>query len=137
MTKPVQEPFKTPLYDTHVEMGGRMVEFAGYMLPVQYPTGPTAEHFAVRTAAGLFDIDHMGQFELTGPDAGLFLQYIQVWDIDSMADYDAHYSLLLYGDGTVVDDIFIYRLPQRWFIAVNASNRAKDFAWLEANAHWL
>ena len=134
MSKPEPQPLKTPLYDTHVEMGGRMVEFAGYLLPVQYPTGPTAEHAAVRNAAGLFDIDHMGQFELTGPDADLFLQYIQPWDIDQMQPLDAHYSLLLYHDGTVVDDIFIYRLPTRWFIAVNASNRAKDFAWLEANA---
>lgn len=128
------EPKRTPLYDTHVALGGRMVEFAGYSLPVQYPSGPIAEHQAVRTAAGLFDIDHMGQFELGGPDADAFLQYIQVFDIDEMKLYDAHYSLLLYGDGTVVDDIFLYRLPDRWFIAVNASNRAKDFAWLQANA---
>jgi len=129
------EPLKTPLHDTHVAMGGRMVEFAGYMLPVQYPSGPMVEHTAVRTAAGLFDIDHMGQFELTGPDADLFLQQVQVWDIRQMQVNDAHYSLLLYADGTIVDDIFLYRLPDRWFIAVNASNRAKDFAWLEANRH--
>ena len=124
---------RTPLYDRHVAMGGRMVEFAGWELPVQYPAGPTAEHHAVRTAAGLFDIDHMGQFELRGPDADLFLQFIQVWDIEKMADYEAHYSLLLYDDGTVVDDIFLYRLPDRWFIAVNAGNRHKDLAWLQAN----
>jgi len=124
---------RTPLYDRHVAMGGRMVEFAGWELPVQYPAGPTAEHHAVRTAAGLFDIDHMGQFELRGPDADLFLQLIQVWDIEKMAPYEAHYSLLLYDDGTVVDDIFLYRLPERWFIAVNAGNRQKDLAWLQAN----
>jgi aminomethyltransferase len=111
-----------------------MVEFAGYALPVQYPTGPLAEHHAVRTAAGLFDIDHMGQFELSGPDADLFLQLVQVWDIDLMAANEAHYSLLLYHDGTVVDDIFLYKLPGRWLIAVNAANRAKDFAWLEAQS---
>ena len=69
MAKAEQQPLKTPLYDSHVEMGGRMVEFAGYLLPVQYPTCPTLEHAAVRNAAGLFDIDHMGQFELTGPVA--------------------------------------------------------------------
>jgi aminomethyltransferase len=115
-------------------MGGRMVEFAGYELPVQYPTGPTLEHHAVRNAAGLFDIDHMGQFELTGPDSVAFLQRVQVWDVEQMAVYDAHYSLLLYADGTVVDDIFLYRLPHRWLIAVNASNRAKDFAWLQTHA---
>jgi aminomethyltransferase len=126
---------RTPLYDTHVAMGGRMVEFAGYELPVQYPTGPLAEHHAVRTTAGLFDIDHMGQFELTGPDADLFLQLVQVWDIEQMATGEAHYSLLLYGDGTVVDDIFLYKLRDRWLIAVNASNRAKDFEWMNAQAN--
>lgn len=131
MAAKAAEPRRTPLYDTHVAMGGRMVEFAGYLLPVQYPTGPMAEHTAVRTAAGLFDIDHMGQFELTGPDADVFLQRVQVWDIEQMEPLDAHYSLLLYHDGTVVDDIFLYRLPDRWFIAVNAANREKDFAWLE------
>ena len=111
---------RTPLYATHVALGGRMVEFAGYELPVQYPTGPIAEHNAVRSAAGLFDIDHMGQFELSGPDADLFLQLVQVYDIDQMAINDAHYSLLLYEDGTVVDDIFLYRLSGSWLIAVNA-----------------
>ena len=125
---------KTPLYETHLALGGRIVDFAGWALPVQYPTGPTTEHQAVRNAAGIFDISHMGQFELKGADADLFLQYVQVWDIAQMVDYEAHYSLLLYTDGTIVDDIFIYRLPARWLIVVNASNRAKDLAWLQANA---
>lgn len=125
---------KTPLYDTHVALDGRMVDFAGWALPVQYPSGPTTEHHAVRNDAGLFDISHMGQFELTGLDADVFLQYIQVWDIATMQEYEAHYSLLLYGDGTVVDDIFLYRLPERWLIVVNAANREKDLAWLQANA---
>lgn len=124
---------KTALYETHVALGGRMVEFAGWALPVQYPTGPIAEHQAVRTAAGLFDIDHMGQFELHGPDATAFLQHVQVWDVASMSSFEAHYSLLLYNDGTLVDDIFLYRLPDRWFIVVNAGNRAKDLAWLQSH----
>ena len=125
---------RTRLYETHVALGGRMVDFAGWELPVQYPTGPSAEHQAVRTAAGLFDIDHMGQFKLTGPDADAYLQHIQVYDIDQMQPWDAHYSLLLYADGTIVDDIFLYRLPDQWFIAVNAGNRTKDFAWMQAHA---
>ncbi len=124
----------TPLYETHLALGGRMVEFAGYALPVQYPTGPLAEHNAVRSAAGLFDIDHMGQFEISGPDAERFLQWVQVYDIDQMAALDAHYSLLLYADGTVVDDIFLYKLNARWLMAVNAANRAKDWAWLQAQS---
>ena len=126
---------RTHLYDTHVEMGGRMVPFAGYELPVQYPTGPLAEHEAVRTAAGLFDIDHMGQFRAVGPEADLFLQYIQTCDVSQIAVGDAHYGLLTYADGTIVDDIFLYHLPDYWMIAVNADNRAKDWTWMNAQAH--
>lgn len=125
---------RTPLYDTHVALGGRMVEFAGYELPVQYPAGPIAEHNAVRTAAGLFDIDHMAQFEVRGPDAERYLQAVQPWDIAQMQEYEAHYSLLCYADGTLVDDIFIYRLPEHWFVVVNAANRQKDYAWMQAHA---
>ena len=128
---------RTPLYDIHVALGGRMVEFAGYELPVQYPTGPMVEHHAVRTAAGLFDIDHMGQFEVSGPDADAFLQRVQVWDIDQMRLLDAHYSLLLYADGTIVDDIFLYKLEGRWLVIVNAANRAKDWEWLQAHVGGL
>ena len=124
---------RTNLYETHLSLGGRMVDFAGWELPVQYPTGPIQEHHAVRSAAGLFDIDHMGQFELSGPDAEAFLQFVQVADIAVMDVMDARYSLLTYGDATIVDDIFIYRLPERWLIVVNAGNRSKDFAWLSAH----
>jgi aminomethyltransferase len=112
-----------------------MVEFAGWELPVQYPTGPTVEHLAVRTAAGLFDIDHMGQIEVRGPDAEPFLQMIQTWDVSRMALHEAHYGLLTYSDGTLVDDIFLYRLPERWLVIVNAGNRTKDMAWMEAHTH--
>lgn len=125
---------RTPLYERHVAMGGRMVPFAGYELPVQYPSGPTAEHEAVRTAAGLFDIDHMGQFRIFGPDAEAFLQYVQPRDIAAMAVGDAEYSFLCYEDGTFVDDIFIYRLPQAWYVVVNAANRDKDLFWLDTHA---
>lgn len=125
---------RTPLYDRHVAMGGRMVPFAGYELPVQYPTGPLAEHHAVRTAAGLFDIDHMGQLQVTGPDAEAFLQYVQPRDISEMEVWAAEYSFLCYADGTFVDDIFIYRLPDQWFVVVNASNRQKDLFWLDTLA---
>ena len=126
---------RTLLYETHVALQGRMVPFAGWELPVQYPTGPLAEHNAVRTAAGVFDIDHMGQFSLTGPDADRFLQFVQVYDTIQMQVWDAHYSLLCYEDGAIVDDIFLYRLPEGWMIAVNAGNRAKDLAWLQAHSH--
>lgn len=126
---------RTHLYDTHVEMGGRMVPFAGYELPVQYPTGPLTEHEAVRTAAGLFDIDHMGQFRVDGPEADLFLQYIQTCDVSQVGVGDAHYGLLTYADGTIVDDIFLYHLLDHWMVVVNADNRAKDWTWMNAQAH--
>ena len=104
---------QTRLYDRHVELGGRMVPFADYELPVQYTAGPNAEHRSVRTAAGVFDIDHMGQFALSGEDALSFLQYVQVADVSSVKEWEARYSLLCYEDGTIVDDIFIYRLPEK------------------------
>ncbi len=126
---------QTRLYNRHVALGGRMVPFADYELPVQYDAGPNAEHRSVRTAAGVFDIDHMGQFSLTGEDALPFLQYVQVADVESLAEWEARYSLLCYDDGTIVDDIFIYRLPEKWLIVVNAANREKDFTWLQSFTH--
>ena len=126
---------RTALYDEHVRLHGRIVPFAGWELPVQYDDlGPTVEHHAVRTAAGLFDIDHMGQVEVRGPDALPFLQRIQVGDLSDMAVLDARYSLLCYADGGIVDDIFVYRLGEhRWWVVINASNRTKDVAWLQAH----
>ncbi len=128
---------RTRLYQAHVDLGGRMVPFAGWELPVQYPTGPLAEHHAVRNAAGIFDIDHMGQVWITGPDAVAFLQRIQVFDVATLEVWDAHYSLLTYDDGTIVDDIFIYRLDDGWMVAINAANRDKDVAWLQAHTQGL
>lgn len=125
---------RTALYQTHIDLGGRMVEFAGWELPVQYPPGPLAEHHAVRNAAGLFDISHMGQIEVRGPDALAFLQRIQVRDVAGLAEYGAAYGLMTYADGGIVDDIFIYRLPERWLVVVNAANRSKDVAWMQAQA---
>lgn len=125
---------KTRLYDKHVAAGARMIEFAGWLLPVQYPSGPIAEHHAVRTAAGLFDIDHMGQFVVHGPDALPFLQHVMTWDISTLEPDDAHYSLMCYHDGTVVDDVFIYRRDDDYMVVVNAANRKKDLRWLVQHA---
>ena len=124
---------RTALYNSHRELGGRMVDFAGWELPVQYPTGPTREHNAVRTAAGLFDIDHMGQFEVKGRDAEPFLQRVQVADVHALRPMEGCYSLVTYADGTIVDDVFVYRLGDRWLIVVNAANRGKDFQWLTSH----
>ena len=120
---------RTALYDTHMALGARMVEFGGWEMPVQY-SGILEEHHAVRHAAGLFDIDHMGQIEVQGPDALAYLQRLATNDIARMDVSEAAYGLLCYADGGVVDDIFTYRLTSRYFIAVNASNTDKDYAWM-------
>lgn len=121
---------RTELYQWHVDHGGRMVPFAGWEMPVQYPTGPIEEHRTTRQAAGLFDIDHMGQIVVTGPDAEPFLNKMVTWDIGLMATNEAHYALMCNENGGVVDDVFVYKLPARWFVVVNASNLAKDYRWL-------
>lgn len=126
---------KTNLYYKHVALNGRIVDFAGWQLPVQYPTGPIVEHNAVREKAGLFDIDHMGQLDVRGPDALDYLQYILTYDISRMVMHEAHYSLACYQDGGVVDDLFVYRMPDRYFVAINAANTAKDAEWFRLHTH--
>lgn len=128
----------TQLHQWHVEHGGRMVPFAGYEMPVQYPTGPILEHEVTRIVAGLFDIDHMGQVEVRGADAEKFVNYLVTYDVIRMKPLDAHYGILCYTDGGCVDDLFIYKLPDTqakdsrpyFFLAINASNREKDVSWL-------
>ena len=127
----MSEPKKTPLYDAHVALGAKMVPFAGFSMPVQY-SGIRQEHEAVRKAVGLFDVSHMGNFFVTGKGAKGFLQRAAVNNVDKLADMDAQYSALCYPNGTVVDDILVYRLgPDEFKLVVNASNIDKDFAWLE------
>jgi aminomethyltransferase len=126
---------RTRLYQEHLALGGRMVSFAGWELPVQYDsTGPTVEHRIVREAVGLFDIDHMGQVIVSGPDAEAFLNYIQPFDIRKIDTWAAQYSVLPYADGGLVDDIFLYRQPDCWWVIINASNRLKDVAWMKAHS---
>jgi len=127
-------PFKeTPLRQRHVALGARMVPFAGWLMPVQY-AGILQEHRAVRSAAGLFDLGHMGQVEIDGPDALPFLQAVTTNDVAALAPGQAQYSLLPNERGGVVDDIIIYRHPigDGYLVVVNASNAAKDVAWLQA-----
>ncbi len=124
---------RTPLYDRHVAMGAKTVEFGGWDMPVQY-TGIIEEHHATRTAAGLFDISHMGQINVSGPAALPFLQHIATQDVSTIAEGLANYALLCYPDGGIVDDIFIYHLPQRYLVVVNASNVDKDFAWMQEHS---
>ena len=129
------EPLKrTPLFDRHVAMGARVVEFGGWEMPVQY-SSIVDEHNAVRTAAGLFDISHMGEVEVKGPDALAFLQHIATQDVATIGEGLSNYSLMCHPNGGIVDDIFIYNLPDGYMVVVNASNTEKDFAWMLDNIH--
>ncbi len=122
---------RTPLYEAHVRLGGRMVEFGGYEMPVQYPTGVIKEHMAVREACGLFDVSHMGEVLLEGPEAVKNLNHLLTNDYTVMEDGQARYSPMCNEQGGTVDDLIVYRIsPERYFIVVNASNREKDVAWM-------
>lgn len=124
---------RTALYDRHVALGARIIPFAGWQMPVQYE-GILAEHRAVRSAAGLFDLGHMGQVRVTGQDAQAFLQYTTTNDIARLAPGQAIYGLLPNREGGVVDDIIVYRNPvgeDGYMVVVNAANTAKDIAWWE------
>lgn len=121
---------RTPLYARHVELGARMVPFAGYELPVRYE-GVVAEHRAVRTDCGAFDVSHMAELHVDGPTAGAFLQSVLSNDVDRLADGQAQYTLLTNEHGGIVDDVILYRLGHgRYLIVANASNRATVVAWL-------
>ncbi|MDR0743803.1 MAG: glycine cleavage system aminomethyltransferase GcvT [Tannerella sp.] len=125
---------KTPLYDCHVACGGTMVTFAGYILPVQYPTGIIAEHTAVRTAAGLFDVSHMGEIVFYGKDVLKNLNYILTNDFTSLADGRVRYSVMCNEEGGCVDDLMVYRLGEdTCWVVVNAANREKDVEWMKAH----
>jgi len=121
---------KTPLYDCHIEAGARMVEFAGWNMPVQY-TGVVDEHRAVREAVGIFDVSHMGEIELSGPGAENVCRRLFANDASKLPPGKAQYSLIPNDRGGVVDDIIVYRLaPERFLVCVNASNADKDLAWI-------
>ena len=122
---------RTPLYEAHTKLGGRIVPFAGWELPIWY-SSIIAEHTAVRTAAGLFDVSHMGELFVEGREAEKLIDYLTCNDVKKLADGRAQYSALLNDDGGVVDDIIVYRYSAtRYLICVNASNADKDFAWFQ------
>jgi aminomethyltransferase len=126
---------RTPFYDLHVAAGAKMVPFAGYEMPVQYPEGITAEHVVVRTGAGLFDVTHMGEFDISGKDALAFTSYVTSNDPRALAVGQVQYSNFLYETGGIVDDCLVHRLPDRIWIVVNASNCAKDWAHINQFKH--
>jgi aminomethyltransferase len=119
---------RTPLYRTHAELGAKLVPFAGYEMPVQYPTGITAEHRAVRERCGLFDVSHMGEFIVRGPDAVPFVDYVTTNNVAALAVGQVHYSTILNERGTIEDDCLVYRFADRVMMVVNASNADKDLA---------
>ena len=128
---------RTPLYDEHVSLNAKIVPFAGFEMPVQYPAGITAEHRAVREAAGLFDVSHMGEFVLKGPQALDLVQRVTVNDASRMAVGQAQYSAMCLEHGGIVDDLIVYRFRDHWMLIVNASNLAKDLAWIRSHAGGL
>ncbi len=123
-------PKKTAFYETHKKMGAKMVEFGGWMMPVSY-SGVLKEHRAVREKAGLFDVSHMGEILVEGPEALRFLQHLTCNDVSRMELGQCQYNLLMRPTGGVVDDVIVHKLSdEKYFICVNASNADKDFQWL-------
>ena len=119
---------RTPFHDIHVALAAKMVPFAGYEMPVQYPTGITAEHNSVRQKCGLFDVSHMGEFLVTGPEAVGFVNFVTTNDVAALAVGQVQYSGILNNRGTFEDDCLVYRAADHLMMVVNASNKDKDFA---------
>ena len=125
---------RTPLYERHVALGGRMVDFGGWELPVQY-AGILKEHEKVRTQCGLFDVSHMGEITVQGPGAGAFVQRLVTNDVRSIRPGQTLYSPMCYPNGGTVDDLIIYQMaPNDYLLVVNAANTDKDFAWMNEQA---
>lgn len=122
---------RTPIAERHVEAGAKMVDFSGWYMPVSYK-GIIDEHHTVRNNVGVFDLGHMGQLDVTGPDAEAFLQYVTTNDVSKLEPGKAQYAMLLYPNGGVVDDIIVYRRPDEagFFIVLNAANTQKDIDWV-------
>lgn len=122
---------KTPLNNVHRELGGKMVDFGGWDMPVQYPAGVIEEHMRCRTVAGLFDVSHMGEIWVEGPDAIKFVNYLTTNDVARLVDGQAHYSAFPNENGGTVDDLLVYRFgPERLLLVVNAGTTDKDFDWI-------
>jgi aminomethyltransferase len=121
---------RTPLYDWHATHGARIVEFGGWDMPVQY-SGIVEEHTAVRTAAGIFDVSHMGRLSFGGPDALDLIQHAYTNNAATMKDGQARYGLICNANGGIRDDVLVYRWPYGWAMVVNASNRAKIVDWIQ------
>src|SRR5262245_38297974 len=125
---------RTPFYEKHAALGAKIVPFAGYEMPVQYPQGVTAEHKAVRERSGLFDVSHMGEFIIRGDRAVDFVNYVTTNDVAALAIGQVHYSTILNDLGTIEDDCLVYRFADHVMMVVNASNVSKDYAHIARHA---
>jgi aminomethyltransferase len=119
----------TPLYEEHVKAGARIVPFAGYLMPLEY-SGIIEEHRAVREAAGLFDLSHMGEFRVVGGDAASRIDRLVTNDVRGLEVYQVRYTPMCYPDGGIVDDLLVYRFPDHLMLVVNAANIDKDLTWI-------
>lgn len=121
----------TPLYEKHLELKGKIIDFGGWALPVEY-SGIISEHETVRTAAGLFDVSHMGEITVKGEDAEKYLQMVVTNDISVLSDNQIAYTAMCYPDGGIVDDLLVYKYSrENYLLVVNASNAEKDYEWLK------
>ncbi|MBI4408376.1 MAG: glycine cleavage system aminomethyltransferase GcvT [Gemmatimonadetes bacterium] len=123
-------PRRTPLYDVHKALGAKIIPFAGFEMPVHYPSGIVSEHRAVRERAGLFDISHMGELEVRGSGALDLVQFVTTNDASRLEVGQAHYSVICQEDGGALDDCLVYRFPDHWMLVVNASNQVRDREWV-------
>lgn len=123
---------KTPFYEYHVKNNGKIVEFAGFLMPIQFQ-GIIPEHEAVRTSVGVFDVSHMGEIEIRGNDRHKFVDYLTTNDVSSLEHDQIQYSTMLYEDGGIVDDLLIYNLKERLLLVVNAANTEKNHEWIVKN----
>ncbi|MCX6155206.1 MAG: glycine cleavage system aminomethyltransferase GcvT [Candidatus Kapabacteria bacterium] len=124
---------KTAFNDLHKKLGAKMVPFAGYEMPIQYPNGIIHEHHVVRSKVGVFDVTHMGEFIVTGPDALAFVQKVTTNDASKLNFGKVQYSSMCFENGSIVDDLLVYCFGEYFMLVVNASNMEKDFNWLSAN----
>jgi aminomethyltransferase len=124
-------PKRTPFYDIHTALGAKIVDFAGYEMPVQY-SGIIEEHLAVRQKVGVFDVTHMGEFLVRGSGALAFLQKVTINDVARLKHGKVQYSAMCYADGGIIDDLLIYRMEDHFMLVVNASNLQKDLEWLQS-----
>ncbi|MCA0177266.1 MAG: glycine cleavage system aminomethyltransferase GcvT [Proteobacteria bacterium] len=123
---------QTPLHALHLELGAKMVPFAGYSMPVQYPSGLVAEHHQTRQSAGLFDVSHMGQLRLDGPDAAAAFETLMPMDVQSLGVDKQRYGLLLTDEGTIIDDLMFVNRGDHLFVIVNGACKAGDIAHIQA-----